>query len=365
MLDFTRYKKALGHSVWLTAVAAGALAAASAATAGSLKQPLILKDFGTFYVNGQTITTPAPSASPTAVPGRVVINQMFVEYYIPADIYSLGKPKAAMVLVHGSNHTGVTWLTTPDGREGWATYFMRHGHPVYIVDVVGRARSSWDTTNTNLSKKNADASLNPGFSRTTYESAFSVFRLGPSPNVFYPDTRFPVAFYDQYQAQLVPNTESSLPAPRLDTTTALVSLLQKIGPAVLVGHSFGTQYAVGAGFTNPSLVRGVINLEGTAGHVCNLTPAELASYKTVPQLTVFADHIAGSIYASGFTQCSGQIDATKALGGDGTFLSLPGIGITGNSHMFMMENNNLQIADLILDWVDKHVDRPRVVRPHR
>jgi hypothetical protein len=216
-----------------------------------------------------------------------------------------------------------------------------------------------DTTNTNLSKLNSDPTLNPGFSRTTYESAFSVFRLGPSSNVFYPDTRFPVAFYDQYQAQLVPNTESSLPARRLNTTTALVSLLQKIGPAVLMGHSFGTQYAVGAGFTNPALVRGVINLEGTAGHVCNLTPTELASYKTVPQLTVFADHIPGSIYVTGLDQCSAQIAATTALGGDGTLLSLPAIGITGNSHMFMMENNNLQIADLILDWIDKHVDRPR------
>jgi hypothetical protein len=183
--------------------------------------------------------------------------------------------------------------------------------------------------------------------------------LGPSPNVFWPDTRFPVAFYDQYQAQLVPNTESSLPPPCLNTTDALVSLLQKIGPAVLMGHSFGTQYAVGAGFNHPELVKGVIDLEGTAGHVCNLTTTELTNYKTVPQLTVFADHIPGSIYVTGFNQCKAQIEATNAMGGDGTFLSLPDVGITGNSHMFMMENNNLQIADLILNWIDGHVGRPK------
>jgi pimeloyl-ACP methyl ester carboxylesterase len=354
------YGKALCAAAAFAALTAASPAVAASSSLGPL--PLILKDFGTFYVNGETITTDHPSASPTAAPGRVVINQMFVEYFIPSELYTLGRPKVPVVMVHGSNHTGNTWMTTPDGREGWATYFVRHGHPVYVVDVVGRARSSWDTTNTNLSKINNDASLNPGFSRTTYESAFSVFRLGPSPNVFYPNTRFPVAFYDQYQAQLVPNTESSLPAPRLNTTTALVSLLKKIGPAVLMGHSFGTQYAVGAGFTNPSLVKGVINLEGTAGHVCNLTPAELDSYKTVPQLTVFADFIAGSIYVNGFSQCSAQIDATKALGGDGTFLSLPAIGITGNSHMFMMENNNLKIADLILNWITTHVDNKKIVR---
>jgi hypothetical protein len=73
---------------------------------------------------------------------------MFVEYFIPNE--SNGNPKVPVVMVHGCNHTGVTWMTTPDGREGWATYFIRHGYPVYVVDVVGRARSSWDTTNTNL-----------------------------------------------------------------------------------------------------------------------------------------------------------------------------------------------------------------------
>jgi pimeloyl-ACP methyl ester carboxylesterase len=344
-------------SAALVGITLAASSAASAAPPASPPpgKPLDIGEFGTFFVGGQTITTPAPSASATATPGRVVVNQMFVEYYIPKG----GNTKVPVVMVHGSNHLGTTWMTTPDGREGWASYFLRAGHPVYIVDVAGRGRSSWDSTNTNLSKVQNNPALNPGFSRTTYESAFSVFRLGPSPNVFWPDTRFPVASYDQYQAQLVPNTDSSLPAPRLQTSDDLIALVHKIGPAVLMGHSFGTQYAVQAGFRDPTEVAGVINLEGTAGHVCNLSPAELDSYKTVPQLTVFADHIAGSIYVTGFAQCSAQIDATNAAGGDGTFLSLPAIGITGNSHMMMMENNNLQIADLILNWIDTHVGSSR------
>ena len=100
----------------------------------------------------------------------------------------------------------------------------------------------------------------------------------------------------------MPNTDSSLPAPRLQTSDEV----HKIGPAAIMGHSFGTQYAVQAGFRDPTEVAGVINLEGTAGHVCNLTPTELASYKTVPQLTVFADHIEGSIYVGGFAQCSAR-----------------------------------------------------------
>ena len=43
-------------------------------------------------------------------------------------------------------------------------------------------------------------------------------------------------------------------------------------------------------------------------------------------------------------------------GGDMTFISLPDIGIHGNSHMFMQDKNNLQVAKVILDWIQKHVE---------
>jgi len=39
-----------------------------------------------------------------------------------------------------------------------------------------------------------------------------------------------------------------------------------------------------------------------------------------------------------------------------TFDNLPGLGIHGNSHMFMQDRNNVQIADLILAWIDGHVE---------
>ena len=32
--------------------------------------------------------------------------------------------------------------TTPDGREGWRTLFVRYGFPAYVVDEAGVARSS-------------------------------------------------------------------------------------------------------------------------------------------------------------------------------------------------------------------------------
>jgi len=36
-------------------------------------------------------------------------------------------------------------------------------------------------------------------------------------------------------------------------------------------------------------------------------------------------------------------------------LAPPERGIRGNSHMIMQDRNNLQIADLILQWIDARV----------
>ena len=36
-------------------------------------------------------------------------------------------------------------------------------------------------------------------------------------------------------------------------------------------------------------------------------------------------------------------------------MNLPAMGIKGNSHMLMMDDNNDQIADMINDWLVKKV----------
>ena len=54
--------------------------------------------------------------------------------------------------------------------------------------------------------------------------------------------------------------------------------------------------------------------------------------------------------------CQAYAAAIKAAGGDITFIHLPDIGIRGNSHMMMVDKNNLQVADVIIKWFDQHVD---------
>jgi hypothetical protein len=51
------------------------------------------------------------------------------------------------------------------------------------------------------------------------------------------------------------------------------------------------------------------------------------------------------------------IGRLKTAGGDAQMLNPPERGIRGNSHMIMQDTNNLQIADLILQWIDEHVGK--------
>ncbi|HEX4556878.1 MAG TPA: lysophospholipase, partial [Xanthobacteraceae bacterium] len=119
------------------------LGSGSMVMAGSLGGPLELTDEGSFFVGGQPAMSshPGTPAVGAAQPGQITVRQMYVQYRIPKTVS--GPP---IVMVHGSGHTGATFETTPDGREGWATYFARKGFPVYVVDHAGRGRSGFDPT---------------------------------------------------------------------------------------------------------------------------------------------------------------------------------------------------------------------------
>ena len=53
--------------------------------------------------------------------------------------------------------------------------------------------------------------------------------------------------------------------------------------------------------------------------------------------------------------CVGTVDAIKAAGGTAKLLLLPEAGHKGNSHMLMMDKNNLQIAELLRKWIGDNV----------
>ncbi len=114
----------------LVAVSLLAVVTASSTQAAPTDVPLSLARDGYFYVNAKT----------TTIDGKTYItDQMYVEVRVPAR-QTHAYP---IVMVHGGTMSGVNYTGTPDGREGWAQYFVRAGYAVYVVDQPGRGRSGY------------------------------------------------------------------------------------------------------------------------------------------------------------------------------------------------------------------------------
>jgi pimeloyl-ACP methyl ester carboxylesterase len=328
---------------------------AAAATASTLGAPLTLADEGSFFVGGRAVEVAYPNVNPVglAAPGKVTVGQMYVHYWIPAKVTGL-----PVIMVHGANHTGVTFETTPDGREGWATYFVRHGYPVYVVDHPGRGRSGFDGALINQAKAQSNPAILPNVSVATREGGWVNFLFGPQYGVAWPDEKFPVSALDQYTAQLVPNAETMLDGGEANTVSALVSLVDKVGPSILLVHSQSGTYGMQVAAKRPDAVKAVVSVEGDC---TPSSPSDLTGvFAHVPFLSLWGDH---SIGAAGFNgdkrrnSCTTTVDAIKAVKGPATFTLLPDMGIHGNSHMMMMDANNLQIADIIMRWIDSVAQR--------
>lgn len=125
------------------AAAIPAFAAPTAAEERAKQPPLIIAKQGSFYIGGvPKVTNYAASPTPTGTqPNQIMIGQMYVQFQIPANATSRS---ISVVHVHGSSHTGAALESTPDGREGWLSYFVRQRIPTYVVDQPGRGRSGFD-----------------------------------------------------------------------------------------------------------------------------------------------------------------------------------------------------------------------------
>src|SRR3954462_13825006 len=113
------------------ALVAGAIVMTTAQTRPA--EPLSIARQGYLFAGGKYST----------VNGRQVMSgQLSAEFQIPAR-QSHPWP---IVMVHGGAQSGTNFTGTPDGREGWAQFFLRQGFAVYVVDQPGRGRSAYDPT---------------------------------------------------------------------------------------------------------------------------------------------------------------------------------------------------------------------------
>jgi pimeloyl-ACP methyl ester carboxylesterase len=321
---------------------------AATAAGTNADQPLVLAKQGSFFVNGQSMATAFPTATGIPVAGHISAKGMYVQYQVPEARNRAAYP---VIMVHGSGHTGKTYEETPDGRIGWAEYFVRRGVPVYVVDHSGRARSGFDPTPSNRAKIEKNPSLIPSFAEFTNEQAWTAFRFGPTAFTPYENTRFPITARDEYFAQMVPNTETSYPDGGESTVAALAALLDRIGPAVVMVHSQSGAYGIGAAIARPDLAKAIVSVEPRS---CAMTDGNVKTVFTrVALLTMFGDFFGTNVsdWPGRMAECVGAVARIKTAGGIAENIHLPDRGIRGNSHMLMMDLNNQQIADIILAWL--------------
>jgi hypothetical protein len=204
----------------------------------------------------------------------------------------------------------------------------------------------------------------PNVLTASHQTAWSVFRFGPSFGTAFPDGQFPVESVDELYKQMIPDLNSFLPTPN-PTWVNMAALAKKLNGAILMGHSESGFFPEQAALIDPSGVKGIISIEMQC--VTTFAPAQLSTLAKIPTLVMFGDHlgdIKGGIanWMDSFQTCQKFVQQLKDAGGDAEMMHLPQLGIRGNSHMLMQDRNNLQLADLILSWIDKHVEVKKTSR---
>jgi pimeloyl-ACP methyl ester carboxylesterase len=317
------------------------------------KRPLVLKEQGSFYVGGELFTIPARAASGPVQPGIISINHAYVQYQIPDN----KEYRYPILMVHGGGHTGKTYETTPDGREGWFTSFARRGFGTFVMDDPNRGRACCEPTELHQVRLGLlPPTAIPNMNIYTKELSYQTFRFGSAYPDAYPGQRFPLNAIDQYAPQWVLTYRDAEENDKI--INAIVAAIDKIGPCIVMVHSQSGPLGLAAALKRANLVKGFVAVE-PAGFA--IPAAETAStLKKVPIFVVFGDYVALSTQATGWlTSAQTTAGQVNAAGGNAKVVPLPTIGINGNSHMMMMDNNNEQIADLIEKWIKKNVESRR------
>jgi len=399
-------RRAGGHARALLRGLLGALGlAAVASPVAAADEPLMIAKQGNFYIGGRYVESNGD------VP---MVGQAFVQFQVPHP----QRHPYPIVMVHGGSQTGSGWISTPDGREGWATYFLRRGYAVYVVDQVARGRSPYI----------ADV-----YGRTRSQSreyAMQRFSTGEKYNLW-PQAKLHTQWpgnaqpgdpaFDNYFASNVPSMENRELQSKMNVDM-LAALLDRIGPSIVLVHSQSGQYGWPLAQARPALVRALVAAEPSGPPVHDMVvPGEARLGMAFEDATpvegneIFRDDPRVRRYgltsiplaytpvvtpdsplefvredkAEGpdLVKCWRQKEPARKLVAVGerpilylaaeasfyapynhctvnylrqagvqvSFVKLAEIGLRGNGHMMMMEKNSDAIAAVILQWLDKNV----------
>ncbi len=378
---------------------------ANPSVVGAADEVLTIARQGNFYIGGKYVESNGD---------RPMVGQAYVQYQIPQQ---QTRPHP-IVMIHGGSQTGSGWISTPDGRDGWATYFLRHGYAVYVVDQVARGRSAY-----------ISGVYGPSRSQTR-EYAMQRFSTSENYNLW-PQARLHTQWpgnaqpgdpaFDNYFASNVPSMDNREMQARMNVE-ALVALLDRIGPSIVLVHSQSGQYGWPLAQARPMLVKAIVAAEPSGPPVHDVVvpgearfgmPFDNATkvagteiFRDDPRLKRFGLGNTPLTYAPAVTadsplqfvqqdkaeapdlvKCWRQKEPARKLvavgdrpilylaaeasfyapynhctvgylrqaGVDVSFVKLAEIGLRGNGHMMMMEKNSDAIAQVIVEWLDKNV----------
>jgi pimeloyl-ACP methyl ester carboxylesterase len=305
---------------------------------------------GSFHVGGRIAVvsgkpvlevrrTPGGPLTKVDPNGTYQVEHAYVQYFLPA------RPRGAVPLLlwHGGGLTGASFETTPDGRPGWLNYFLRQGWDTYNADAVERGRSGFASPDVFAG--------DPIF--LTKTDPYERFRIGAGAGSYsessagrkpLPGNQFPMEGYDNFTRQLVPRWLSTDDA----VTAAYVALIDKVCPCVLVVHSQGGLYAFRAAQARPDKVKAIVAVEPAGFGYAD----KAAALKDIPILAVYGDYFdVDKRWATIRDNGMKFYEAIGKAGGSVKVVNLPQLGIRGNSHMLIMDRNNLEIAALIQNWL--------------
>jgi pimeloyl-ACP methyl ester carboxylesterase len=208
--------------------------------------PLTIKQQGYFFV-GQRYETVGDK--------QFVGGQAYVEFQVPAQ----QTHPYPVIMVHGGSQSGTNFTGTPDGREGWAQYFLRRGYAVYVVDQVGRGRAAYRPE---VYAAAASTAIPQALQRFVTPEKENLWPQAKLHNQWPGRGELGDPTTDQFMASQLPSISDFAQQQKLNRA-ALVALLDRLGPSIVLTHSQSGAFGWPVVDDRPQLVKALVQVEPT------------------------------------------------------------------------------------------------------
>ena len=339
------------------------VAAMVTGSAFAMDKPVTIVDQGSFLAGGTVVTAPGEykgTTEPRNNAGETLHgDHAYVFYQVPKKAHH-----NSMVFLHGYGQSAKTWETTPDGRDGFQNIFLEKGYKTYLVDEPRRGRAGRSTVAATINARPDD------------QLWYNNFRIGLWPD-YYNNAAVPkdAASREQFFRAMTPDTGAF---DQNVVVKAMTAVFEKSGDGVLVTHSAGGGPDGERLWLHPMLKyyrsrTGNISLpEGEVPPVEETTspfPArgtavpmdQFMKLTKIPIVVYFGDNIPkGPVPVANWGEDNWRVrwnlakeweKVMKKYGGDVQVISLPDVGIKGNTHFMMADINNKEVANEMERWM--------------